>query len=281
MRPFIILLITLCSLTTLAQPTHSPITPAVPYEVRAVWLTTLMGLDWPKQPARNAEQAEAQQKALCQMLDKMKEAGINTVLFQARIRSTTAYPSAIEPWDGVFTGTPGKRPSYDPLKLAVDECHKRGMECHAWVVAFPICKVAIGKQLGKAALPNVHPELCQKCGDQWMMDPGVPGTAPYIASICQEIVKNYDVDGIHLDYIRYPEELPKLKTLPREKGRENITRIAMRATPCRACGIRQWQTSGHRSRATCRESPTDNRPKAHSARDKSWCRGCGSAAVRC
>ena len=83
-----------------------------------------MGLDWPKQPARNAEQAEVQQKALCQMLDKMKEAGINTVLFQARIRSTTAYPSAIEPWDGVFTGTPGKRPSYDP-QIGRASCRER------------------------------------------------------------------------------------------------------------------------------------------------------------
>lgn len=195
----------LFSLTTLAQPSHSPITPSVPYEVRAVWLTTLMGLDWPKQSAHNIEQTEAQQKALCQMLDRLKECGINTVLFQARIRSTTAYPSAIEPWDGVFTGTPGKRPNYDPLKFAIDECHKRGMECHAWVVAFPICKVATAKQLGKAALPNTHPELCQKCGDQWMMDPGVPGTAPYLAKICKEIATNYDIDGIHLDYIRYPE----------------------------------------------------------------------------
>lgn len=193
------------SLTTLAQPSHSPLTPSVPYEVRAVWLTTLMGLDWPKQPAHNIEQTEAQQKALCQMLDRLKECGINTVLFQARIRSTTAYPSAIEPWDGVFTGTPGKRPNYDPLKFAIDECHKRGMECHAWVVAFPICKVATAKQLGKVALPNTHPELCQKCGDQWMMDPGVPGTAPYLAKICKEIATNYDIDGIHLDYIRYPE----------------------------------------------------------------------------
>ena len=80
----------LFSLTTLAQPSHSPVTPSVPYEVRAVWLTTLMGLDWPKQPAHNIEQAEAQQKALCQMLDRLKGCGINTVLFQARIRSTTA-----------------------------------------------------------------------------------------------------------------------------------------------------------------------------------------------
>lgn len=180
--------------------------PHVVREVRAVWLTTLMGLDWPSQSATTMPQTEVQKQALCSMLDRLKAVGINTILFQSRIRSTTAYQSTYEPWDGIFTGKPGKQPLYDPLRFAVDECHKRGMECHAWVVAFPICKVAVAKQLGKQALPTKHPELCQKCGDQWMMDPGVPATATYLASICKEIVENYDVDGIHLDYIRYPEK---------------------------------------------------------------------------
>lgn len=193
------------SLTASALPAHSPLSENFPYEVRAVWLTTLSGLDWPRTTANTPVSAERQKRELCQMLDRLKEAGINTVLFQSRIRSTTAYLSVIEPWDGAFTGTPGRRPLYDPLAFAVEECHRRGMEIHAWVVAFPICKVTVAKQLGSRALPSVHPELCQKCGDQWMMDPGVPGTAPYVANICKEIVKNYDVDGIHLDYIRYPE----------------------------------------------------------------------------
>ena len=188
-----------------AQTFHSPVSPHVAYEVRAVWLTTLMGLDWPNRSANTPEQVAQQKASLCRMLDQFQSIGINTVLFQSRIRSTTAYPSALEPWDGVFTGTPGKSPLYDPLRFVVDECHRRGMECHAWVVAFPICKVGVAKQLGKRALPSLHPELCQRCGDQWMMDPGVPATADYLAKICDEIVQNYDVDGIHLDYIRYPE----------------------------------------------------------------------------
>lgn len=174
-------------------------------EVRAVWLTTLSGLDWPSRTARNESGAIRQKKELCDILDKLQAGGINTVIFQTRIRSTTSYPSDIEPWDGVFTGTPGRKPPYDPLQFALDECHKRGMELHAWVVAFPICKVPVAKKLGNKALPKVRPELCQRCGDQWMMDPGVPGTDDYIARICKEIVTRYNVDGIHLDYIRYPE----------------------------------------------------------------------------
>lgn len=203
-RIFLLSILALFFLTVRGQQ-HSPISPSIRYEVRAAWLTTLMGLDWPNRPATTETQAEAQRQQLCIMLDKLQAAGINTVLFQSRIRSTTAYASAVEPWDGIFTGTPGQRPLYDPLRFAVDECHKRGMEIHAWVVAFPICKVAVAKQLGKRALPQQHPELCQRCGDQWMMDPGVPQTANYLARICQEIAANYEVDGIHLDYIRYPE----------------------------------------------------------------------------
>ncbi len=177
----------------------------LPREVRAVWLTTLRGLDWPSRPASTPEGWAAQRRALCATLDSLREAGINTVLFQTRIRGTVAYPSAIEPWDEVFSGTPGVAPDYDPLALAVEECHRRGMELHAWVVAFPLGRATAVNRLGSRALPRRRPELCRRASDQWYMDPGVPGTAEYLAALCGEIVRRYDVDGIHLDYIRYPE----------------------------------------------------------------------------
>ena len=172
----------------------------------AVWLTTLMGLDWPKTPANSVEGITQQKQELIDILDRLQRAGINTILFQTRLRGTTAYPSQIEPWDRVFSGTPGKSPGYDPLRFALDEAHKRGMELHAWVVAFPVNKFADMKLLGNRSLPRRHPELCQPSSDQYLMDPGHPETGNYITSICQEIAKNYNVDGIHLDYIRYPEK---------------------------------------------------------------------------
>lgn len=205
-KKFLLLLFLMaCTLRASAQRQCSTASEDIPCEVRAVWLTTLSGLDWPRTPTTTEAGARKQQKELCEMLDRLQAVGINTVLFQSRIRGTTAYVSALEPWDGAFTGTIGKAPSYDPLAFAIEETHKRGMELHAWVVAFPIGKVNAVKQLGKRALPSLHPELCVKGGDQWMMDPGVPETADYLAKVCKEIAENYNVDGIHLDYIRYPE----------------------------------------------------------------------------
>ncbi len=199
MRKYILFFI-ICCATAISTQAYT-----IPREYRAVWLTTYLNLDWPLKPATTPEGAERQKQELCTMLDQFVAAGLNTVFVQARMRSTVAYTSAYEPWDEAFTGTPGKAPLYDPLAFAIEECHKRGLECHAWVVVFPINKVPTAKQLGKKALSRIRPDLCQRCGDLWMMDPGIPGTADYLANICKEIVENYAVDGIHLDYIRYPE----------------------------------------------------------------------------
>ena len=176
-----------------------------PREIRAVWLTTLSGLDWPASALTDAVAAEREKQSLCRMLDQYAAAGFNVVLFQSRIRGTTAYRSAIEPWDAAIGGRYGREPLFDPLAFAVEEAHRRGLQLHAWVVAFPVCKPEAVKALGAASLPRRHPELCRKTNDGWMMDPGVPGTDDYLAALCAEIARNYDVDGIHLDYIRYPE----------------------------------------------------------------------------
>ena len=249
------LLAALCTLLLVLAPRHGaaawpPKTDAPHREVRAVWLTTLSGLDWPSRPATTEAEAAAQRRELCEQLDRLRAMGINTLLFQTRIRATVAYPSAIEPWDGAFSGRLGVAPPYDPLAFAVAEAHRRGMELHAWVVAYPAGKVAANRQLGASALPRRHPELCRRCGDQWMMDPGAPGTAGYIASLCAEIVRRYDVDGIHLDYIRYPEkEIPfdDRSTwqryghgLPRaEWRRQNVTRT-VRAVCDSVRALKPW-----------------------------------------
>ena len=178
---------------------------AVQRECRSVWVATIGGLDWPKVKANSPAMVDAQKRELCQLLDAVQQAGFNTIFFQTRIRSTVIYRSAFEPWDDCLTGHAGKDPGYDPLAFVVDECHRRKLQLHAWVVAFPGHKVSASVRLGSCAMDKRLPALCMKTGDTWMLNPGVPSTADYLAGICQEIVRGYDVDGIHLDYVRYPE----------------------------------------------------------------------------
>lgn len=175
-------------------------------ELRAVWLTTLGGLDWPSVPATSEANIARQKQELCTMLDQLKAANFNVVVMQVRIRGTVAYRSQIEPLDAAVFGSKPALSDYDPLAFAVEECHRRGMQLHAWVVAIPGNKTSQLKALGASALNRRVPNLVLKTSDGYMLDPGVPETANYLATICEEITNNYDIDGISLDYIRYPEK---------------------------------------------------------------------------
>lgn len=205
-------------------------------ETRAVWLTTIGGLDWPRIQATDDASRERQKRELIGILDNYQRANINTVIFQTRVRAALLYPSKIEPWELSLTGTAGQSPGYDPLAFCIEECHKRGMELHAWVVCIPIGTKERQAKYGSASLTKKHPELVKTAkGGEMFMIPGKPETAEYIASICKEIVENYDVDGISLDYIRYPESIynfsddelyPRASSMGKaDWRRENITRI--------------------------------------------------------
>lgn len=203
-------------------------------EVRAVWLTTIGGLDWPHSYAQSTGSIERQKKELLSLLDLYQQAGINTVLLQTRIRGTVIYPSKYEPWDGCLSGFPGRSPGYDALRFAIDECHRRGMELHAWVVTIPIGK---WDKLGVRNINKLLPGVAKRIGPEGYMNPENPRTASYLADICEEIVRNYNVDGIHLDYIRYPETWT-LK-VSRDQGRNNITSI-VRAITNRVKTLKPW-----------------------------------------
>ena len=171
----ITLLTIFCPFSALAQDISHP-----KHEVRAVWLTTIGGLDWPHSYSQSAASAKKQQKELTDILDKLQKANINTVLLQTRVRATTIYPSAIEPWDGCMSGFPGKSPGYDPLAFAIEECHRRGMELHAWVVAIPVGK---WNKLGCRQLNARHRGLVKRIGEDGYMRPENPKTATYIDEI--------------------------------------------------------------------------------------------------
>lgn len=196
------------------------VNPNPKYEVRAVWLTTIGGIDWPHSYAQSERSAEKQKEELRAILDRLQKANINTVLLQTRIRATTIYPSQYEPWDGCLSGFPGKSPGYDALQFAIDECHKRGMEVHAWVVTIPVGK---WNSYGCKQLRKRFPRLIKRIDQDGYMDPEATQTGCYLAEMCREIVQRYDVDGIHLDYIRYPETW-KFR-IGKDQARGNITRI--------------------------------------------------------
>jgi len=168
-------------------------------EVRAVWITTAFNLDWPKSFSESG-----QQKEITSLLDKLTDANFNTVMLQVRARGDAIYPSEIEPWSKSLTGDMTVSPGYDPLKFIIDEAHNRGLEIHAWWNVYKIWgKTEINKSVSKHILLK-HPELCKEYDNEWWMDPGIPGTTDYLLKTALEIVKNYNLDGLNLDYARYP-----------------------------------------------------------------------------
>ena len=209
------------------------------YEIRASWITTLGGLDWPTRKATSKSGIEAQKKELCDILDRLKAANFNTVLLQTRVRGDVIYPSAIETFTESLAGKEGRSLGYDPLQFAIDECHKRGMELHAWMVAIPIGNNRQVKLLEKNSVIKKQPSICIHYKDSWYLDPGNPKKDSYLAKVVNEVVSRYDVDGIHFDYIRYPERAKDFPdhTSYRKYGkkkdlsqwrRDNMTRIVRR-----------------------------------------------------
>lgn len=209
------------------------------HEIRAVWLTTVYGLDWPKKPATTEAGRKAQQQDLCNILDRLADANFNTVFLQVRLRGDVIYRSAIEPASKTFSGKYGTMPGYDPLAFAIEECHKRGMECHAWFVTFPVGTEKAVQEQGKLSVVKRYPKLCKRHNGEWYLDPGVPETTDYILSLVKELVNGYDIDGIQFDYIRYPEQAKsfpdkavhnkygKSQKLP-DWRRENINKMVYR-----------------------------------------------------
>ncbi|HBG58311.1 glycoside hydrolase family 10 protein [Proteiniphilum sp. UBA1028] len=170
-------------------------------EVRAVWLTTNYGLDWPQ----NRISQDEQKRELIAILDNLKKNNFNTVMFQVRARGEVFYNSRIEPMSSMMvTDSPG-RTKFDPLAFAVEECHKRGLECHAWIITYPLGGDKHVKSLGASSVTRKNPSITKKFKGEWFLDPGNPRTDDYLLSIVEEVVDNYDVDGIHFDYIRYPD----------------------------------------------------------------------------
>ncbi|MDH8701673.1 uncharacterized lipoprotein YddW (UPF0748 family) [Dysgonomonadaceae bacterium PH5-43] len=181
-------------LTLIIASTLLSIKAQVPkQEIRAVWLTSYANLDWPSKPYKNSNEINNHQDELIDILDKLVEANFNMVFLQTRIRGHVIYNSSIEPVSPFIQSVKNTWSKYDPLKFAIEECHKRGLECHAWIVTYNM-----------GANPKDKTNSI-KHKDLYYLDPGNPKTDTHLLSIVDEIVSKYDIDGIHFDYIRYPE----------------------------------------------------------------------------
>ncbi len=151
--------------------------------------------------------SEKMQAYLTEQLDCLQGAGINAIIFQVRAEADALYSSSYEPWSRFLTGVQGRNPGWDPLQFMVDECHRRGMEIHAWINPYR------AKTKGTDALSPLHPymrnpERFITYNGQVYFDPALPENRKYICQIVRDIVSRYDVDAIHMDDYFYPYPNP-------------------------------------------------------------------------
>ncbi len=172
-------------------------------EFRGAWVATVANIDWPE--SKNATPGE-QIKELVDIFDKLEQAGINAVMFQVRTECDALYDSKIEPWSYWLTGKQGEapKPYFDPLAFAVSEAHSRGMELHAWFNPYRAVKKVGDYEPAQNHVSVTHPDWILDFGNYKMLDPGNPEVKDYIASIIGDVVRRYDVDGIHFDDYFYP-----------------------------------------------------------------------------
>lgn len=173
-------------------------------EMSAAWVSTVYNLDWPSSNSKNNPQMQKQE--LINMLDKLKETGINTIVLQVRPKADALYKSSINPWSDVLTGTAGKDPGYDPLKFAIEEAHKRNMDIHAWFNPYRV--TTSGTDFNKLAVNSparLHPEWVISYNNKLYYDPGLPEVRKHVVDTVTEVVRNYNIDGIHFDDYFYPD----------------------------------------------------------------------------
>jgi uncharacterized lipoprotein YddW (UPF0748 family) len=196
------LLLSRCSSTP-----QSDTPPPVEREFRGVWIATVANIDW---PSRRDLGAEAQQQELARLFDLAKELGFNTIVLQVRPAGDALYASEIEPWSEYLTGEMGRAPEpfWDPLAFAVRQAHARGLELHAWFNPYRAHHPSGTSPIVDSHLSRTRPDLVKTYGRHLWMDPGEPEVRERTKSVILDVVRRYDVDGVHMDdyFYPYPEQ---------------------------------------------------------------------------
>ena len=171
-------------------------------EFRSAWIATVWCLDWPSQGAGATKQMEQMDR----LLDSLQVNNFNAVNFQVRSMCDAMYQSSLEPWSSFLTGHRGQDPGFDPLQYVVEGCHKRGMECHAWVNPY---RWSTGTDWNTPQDQELKEDgWLLTYGSTIILDPGQQRTIDRIVAVCREIITNYDVDGILYDDYFYPQNIP-------------------------------------------------------------------------
>ncbi|SNV37807.1 Uncharacterized protein conserved in bacteria [Chryseobacterium taklimakanense] len=177
--------------------------PTVNREFRAAWVATVANINW---PSRNNLSVEQQKLEAVQMLDMLKDAHFNAVIFQARPSADALYKSDLEPWSYFLTGQTGKAPSpyYDPLEFWISEAHKRGMELHVWLNPYRAHHTTGGAVTGESMAAKMSSDTYRLRNGMYWMDPTSDRVQNHVSAVIKDLVKRYDLDAVHIDDYFYP-----------------------------------------------------------------------------
>ena len=195
-------------------------------EFRGAWVATVTNLDWPASPYENSL---SQQANLIQLIDELYQAGFNAILLQVRDECDAFYASHFEPWSYYLTSQQGSPPEpyFDPLELALTAAHQRGMELHAWINPYR-AEVEIGNHpMAENHVTKRQPDWIFIKNNRKQLDPGIPQVREYVTNVVTDIVRHYDIDGIHFDDYFYPyEAMTKEDSLTFARHSRGFTKIA-------------------------------------------------------
>jgi len=177
--------------------------PGPPREFRAAWVSTVANIDWPSAPGLPVDRQLAEMRAI---LDRAAALNLNAIVLQVRPACDAIYPSAIEPWSEYLTGRQGQAPSpaYDPLATWIREAHKRGIELHAWFNPYRARHVGARSPDAPTHVTNTHPQIVRAFNKWAWLDPGEPLARQHTLSVIADVVRRYDIDGVHIDDYFYP-----------------------------------------------------------------------------
>jgi uncharacterized lipoprotein YddW (UPF0748 family) len=200
---YVMLSLALFLLATFTPKQELPAPPEPPREFRAAWIATVANIDW---PSRNSLTTAQSQRELVAIFDRAQRLNMNAIVFQARPHADALYESPHEPWSEYLSGRQGQSPSprWDPLQFSIDEARKRGMELHVWFNPYRAGHPSAKSPLAANHIGRTHPHLVRRYGKQTWLDPADPAVQQHSLKVILDVVRRYDIDGVHIDDYFYP-----------------------------------------------------------------------------